>query len=78
MHSESKSISNGGIDPILQIKQILPILKIGRTSFFHLRKIPDLISEPFSIKPGGRAKFWRLSDVVGMQENLQRTGRPRQ
>lgn len=72
MLKEPKSSSEDGVDPILRIKQILPILKIGRTTFHKIRKTPGLIAEPFSIRPGGRAKFWRRSDVIKMLENLDR------
>ena len=75
MHIEPKSKSEDGTDPILRIKQILPILKIGRTTFHHLRKIPGLIQEPFSLQPAGRAKFWRLSDVIEMLDKLKPTCR---
>ena len=75
MHIETKSKTEDGVDPILRIKQILPILNIGRTTFHKLRKVSGIIREPFSIRPGGRAKFWRRSDVIDMLDKLERTGR---
>lgn len=76
MRKDSKSGSDDRVDPILRIKQILPILKIGRTTFYKLRdKKPSVIPEPFSITPGGRAKFWRQSSVITLLDELERTGR---
>lgn len=75
MLKNSKPSEQEESDPALTIKQILPILKIGRTNFFLRRKSPGFLPNPIAIKPGGRVKFWRKSIVISASESFQKRTR---